>query len=285
MARSPGATTDPVPYPRWPDLRDPEPDPGAAAAPWFLWSSQRMAELTALDGFRFVCGHLPPPPAPVFEIGCGTGWLALELCRAGYAVTAIEPNPEALALAEEVAVGEPRAPAYVASTFEDWQPDGRYAAAVAHLSLHHLADLPGAVAKLRRALAPAGRLVAVEFVYDRLDLPTAHWLQRAEEECGVAAAADAEALRAEWLAYFAEHGLHGEQALRGRLARAFRQLHFSWATYLVVRLGNALPGRDTPVHDKWLTQMKDVEAQAIAAGAIQAVAFRYAGTLAAADGA
>ena len=41
----------------------------------------------------FVRANLPPPPCRVLEVGAGEGELAASLAAAGYAVTAIDPDP------------------------------------------------------------------------------------------------------------------------------------------------------------------------------------------------
>lgn len=103
-------------------------------------------------------GHLPPPPARVLEVGCGSsGKLALALAAAGWNVTAIDP---------EAPEGAP----FVRTTLEAFEPpDGEpFDAAVAVLSLHHLEDLAAGVEKLRSLLRPGGALVVDEFAKENL---------------------------------------------------------------------------------------------------------------------
>lgn len=264
----------------WPDLRRAGTHAAADASPWFLWSSPRMVELTALDAFRSVLQQLPPAPARLLEVGSGDGWLALELARAGYRVLGLEPDSERVALARRVAADMARPPDYACVPLEDWEPEpgAELDAVVCHLSLHHVRDLPGGVAKLRRALRPGGRLICVEFAYDRLDGATARWLHQVESRLQLEdAAAAPELLRSAWLARYEEHELHGFEAMRAALGASFQERQFSWAPYLFVRIGNRLPGADRDKLGRWISQIKDLEAQAIAAGRIQAVQFRYAG--------
>ncbi|KIC48196.1 class I SAM-dependent methyltransferase [Tateyamaria sp. ANG-S1] len=49
--------------------------------------------------FDFYTARLPPPPARILDISCGTGLFTLDLAHAGYDVTGIDPAPEMIAFA------------------------------------------------------------------------------------------------------------------------------------------------------------------------------------------
>jgi 2-polyprenyl-3-methyl-5-hydroxy-6-metoxy-1,4-benzoquinol methylase len=110
----------------------------------------------------FVHAHLPPVPARVLEVGCGRGDLARAVARAGPRVVAIDPDAP---------VGD----LFRATSLEDFGDPEPFDAVVASLALHHVADLPGALAKIVSLLRPAGRLILNEHAVDRLDEPTARW--------------------------------------------------------------------------------------------------------------
>lgn len=107
--------------------------------------------------------HLPPAPARVADLGCGTGTLSVLLAAEGYDVHGIDLSPEmvtrakakadAAGVAATFAVGDASAPDLPAGRFD------------VVLSRHVLWALPDPVEGLARwvdLLAPFGRLVLVE---------------------------------------------------------------------------------------------------------------------------
>jgi SAM-dependent methyltransferase len=116
--------------------------------------------------------HLPPPPSRVLDVGAGTGAMSLLAADLGHRVTALDLSPgmlagarrkaDAMALELETVVGPATAP-----------PPGPFDAVIER----HLAwTLPDPVSAFRawHAVAPTGRLVMFEGIFDRAGL-----LQRA----------------------------------------------------------------------------------------------------------
>lgn len=103
---------------------------------------------------------LPPLPASVADLGCGTGTLSVLLAREGYAVTGVDVSSEMLRRAQDkagdrsrFAQGDAADPPLAAHSFD------------VVLSRHVLWALPDperVVARWARLLRPAGRLVLVE---------------------------------------------------------------------------------------------------------------------------
>lgn len=107
--------------------------------------------------------HLPPAPARVADLGCGTGTLSVLLAEEGYDVTGVDLSPAMVGRARVKAaqsrpsisftVGDASAPPLPASSFD------------VVLSRHVLWALPDPQSALRRwieLLAPEGRLLLVE---------------------------------------------------------------------------------------------------------------------------
>ena len=112
---------------------------------------------------RLLLGVLPPAPARVADLGCGTGTLSVLLAQEGYAVDGLDISPEMVerARAKAAAAGVP-----VESGVGDAQaPDLPPAAYDVVLSRHVLWAMDDPVLALDRwlgLLAPGGTLLLVE---------------------------------------------------------------------------------------------------------------------------
>jgi SAM-dependent methyltransferase len=222
---------------------------------------------------EFVLGRVGDPPARVLEVGCGEGWLARALARAGHSVTAIDPRA-------------PEGPIFRRVGIEGFSDPEPFDHVVAILSLHHVGDLGRALDKVVDSLRHGGTLVVVEFAWDRIDEATAEWAlgrlsaappsgepsswlerccrgrARGDEGGGHGHEDHAGAHSAGW----AEQGFHDSGRLRAELERRFVEDRFEWVPYLYPELDEATSEAD--------------ERAAIDAGAINATGFRYVGVLA-----
>jgi SAM-dependent methyltransferase len=196
----------------------------------------------------FVETHLPAAPARVLEVGCGRGDLARGIARLGYQVDAIDPEAPVGAVFHPVSL-------------EEFSDPGPFDAVLSNLALHHIPDLGGALAKIRRLLRPGGRLIVNEHAWDRLDEPTARWYLEQRAAIDPDAPRSVEQCLDEWVADHA--GLHSSAAMRKELDQRFDERLFVWTPYLNRELGDAADER--------------TEQALIDAGGIQATGFRYLG--------
>ena len=192
----------------------------------------------------FVRAQLPPPPARVLEVGCGDGRLARALADAGYRVTAIDPRAPAGTIFRQV-------------TLEAFDARERFDAAVAIVSLHHIADPGLAVRKIGGLLTRRGRLIVEEFAKERfIDRPTAEWYWRQRK-----AGDDFERWLSEWID--AHSDMHPFAAIHASLEQHFAGRYFARVPYL---------------HSYDLDPaVEPIERTLIARGEIQATGTRYVG--------
>jgi SAM-dependent methyltransferase len=209
----------------------------------------------------FVRDQLPPVPASVLEVGCGPlGGVVPALLDAGHQAVGVDPQA-------------PDGPNYRQIEFERYEPPQPVAAVVASLSLHHVADLAGALDRLRALLAPGGVLVVVELARERFDEATARWcfarltppapgaeptwLHKHQERWAASGQPWDDFLRA----WAEQEGLHpGDAIVRGLDAR-FRRRFYAVGPYFFADLAGTSEAE---------------EQAAIDAGRIRAVGIRYA---------
>jgi SAM-dependent methyltransferase len=119
------------------------------------------AWLTA--AWSLVLRWLPPAPARVVEVGCGSlGGFVPRLRSAGYDAIGVDPDA-------------PDGAEYVRSEFELVEPSGDADVVVASTSLHHVADPRQVIDRIGRTVLPAGTVIVIEWSWERFDQATAEW--------------------------------------------------------------------------------------------------------------
>jgi SAM-dependent methyltransferase len=206
------------------------------------------AHTAAVDPLAFVEAHLPPPPARVLEVGCGSGELARAICGLGFEVVAIDPHA-------------PEGDVFQAVSLERFADPGPFDAIVAMRALHHIADLDGAVAKIARLLSPEGRLLVREHAWERLDGRTARWYLERRTATQPGATPALERCMQHWTEGHRE--LHTSAAIRAALDERFTERWFAWTPYLFAELAPAVTAEE--------------EQAEIDAGTIEAMGFAYVG--------
>jgi SAM-dependent methyltransferase len=120
---------------------------------------------------------LPARRGRALEVGAGHGIASCALARAGWNVTALEPDPSDLVGAgaiRSLAAGS-GLDVRVVEGFGERLPfaDGEFDFVLARQVLHHARDLPQLCREIGRVLAPAGRFLAMRehVISKRSDLP------------------------------------------------------------------------------------------------------------------
>lgn len=106
---------------------------------------------------------LPPSPARVADLGCGTGSLSILMAEAGHRVSGLDISPAMVALAQAkvAGAGYPADLSVGGAALPPWEP-GSFDVVLARHVLWAMEDPDGALTRWLQLLAPGGRLVLVE---------------------------------------------------------------------------------------------------------------------------
>jgi SAM-dependent methyltransferase len=230
----------------------------------------------------FVEANLPPTPADVMEIGCGPlGGFVPALLASGYDAVGVDPEA-------------PQAAEYQRMEFEQYAPPRALDVVVACTSLHHVADLDAALRRVSEIIAPGGRLVVVEWAWERFDEGTARWCFARLAELDHAAGPHDHGAGGHHPAAEHDHGAEGEWLHRRRdewqaSGLSWHDAANAWAEQEAMHTGEQiLAGLDARFERESLVRgphffadLADVtegdEQAAIDAGQIKATGIRYTG--------
>ena len=277
------------------DLRHPRGYPDLDAGQWFQWRSIPMIELSALDTYQFVTSMLAHTAQTILEVGCGNGYLTLELARDGHNVTGIDLSADSIEVAKRSKVAHPDPPGfgrlrYLCTDVNTYQATDRsFDAVIFNRSLHHMHDLQQTMATVKRLLKPEGRIICQDYAYDRFDARTAPWLYQIQRLLFLSGhydtdpatlpseAASIEAVRTAWLQQGSEHHLNPYEQMMSAFRRICHEHFFAWVPYLFVYIGNGIRYATPEQERELLTFLKRMEQYLIDHEAIQAVGFRCVG--------
>jgi SAM-dependent methyltransferase len=126
-----------------------------------FWEMMVPEPVTATD-VAFLRDHLPPPPARVLDMACGSGRHALALARAGYEVTGIDISADAIARASAAAAGDGLPIGFRCGDMAELEPGGAFEGVVClgnSLAYFPPPKLAAFVARLGDSLAKGGRMI------------------------------------------------------------------------------------------------------------------------------
>lgn len=231
-----------------PDLRRLKSWPSMEDSPW---RQPYLADLTYGELHRLVNEFIVGQRLRILDIGCGTGFMSLELAREGHNVMGLDSDAKAVNIAVRTMNSDPSASErgpleYECADFSAWEgSEGNYDLVVISRTLHHIPQPDKALGKVHKLLRETGRIICIDFAYDQFDQRTATWLyhmQRALEQAGwynppsklpSDTAAAAHHIVEEWFSeYEKKERFNRFEEMRRPLSRLFREEHFSWKPYL-----------------------------------------------------
>lgn len=281
------------------DLRYPIESQEPTGERWSQWSSSAMIEMSALDTYRFVKAMILHPGQRILEIGCGNGYLTLELAREGHTVIGLDKSEEILVTAEQSKKAHPEPPGfgkldYVCADIETWLAgEDQFDIVLLNRTFHHLQNIQSVVQKIRDLLTPRGLLICQDYAYDRFNHQTASWvyemqrllfLSELSTEDPATTANDFSSIDALQKAWFEkaekrEHRLNRYHEMIQAFSQAFSQKIVSWVPYLFVYIGNGIRSVSPEKERALIAFLKNMEQYHIDTKLIQAVGFRYVGVV------
>ncbi len=231
-----------------PDLRRLKSWPSMEDSPW---RQPYLADLTYGELHRlineFVIGH----GLRILDVGCGTGFLSLELAREGHRVTGVDNSEDMINIAVRTMKSDPYGSErgsleYKLADFTTLEnPESEFDLVIISRTLHHIPQPMKVLDKARKLLREEGRLVCVEFAYDQFDEETATWLYQTEktlEDAGLYRreskfpsslhAATSQILESWFEEYEKKEKFNKFEEMRKPLYTFFREDYFSWEPYL-----------------------------------------------------
>ena len=262
-----------------------------------LWRQPYLIDLTYADNFRLVKNSIRGRNLRILGIGCGTGFMSLELARMSHDVVGIDIDDRIIRIARRTMETDPYSKTrgnlrYEVADFNKWfDAPGTYDIVLFSRVLHDLPHPRKILSKARSLLKNNGRLVCLEYAYDRMNRRAATWLyqiQRTLELTDGYSSHPSENPR-EGVDNIMKEDLYGRkehinkfEEMRHPLEQLFHRERFSWHCYYCWGVFC-----DMRIHDwnreKALARLfRGMEQLLIDSGEIQPVLFHFVGTKASA---
>lgn len=143
------------------------------------WREPEFVQVQIMPRVNFILKHLKPR-SRVLELGCGRGYLALEMARHGHDVFAVDLSQESIAIAKKIALENPYKNGFGSLAYavgDIMKMDfgkNRYDAVVFFRTLHHIPRINAILRKSAGAFKSGGRLIISEPLREEVNEHTAH---------------------------------------------------------------------------------------------------------------
>ena len=121
-------------------------------------------------GYLDLLGSYCSKDATILDVGCGAGYMSLELARNGYNVSAFDISASCIEEAKKVLADNPYKDNFGSLDYSVkalHEATGQYDVILFSVSLHHMPDLDGAVKKAKALLKSGGHLLCYEPCHDK----------------------------------------------------------------------------------------------------------------------
>ncbi len=151
---------------------------------WFynnVWRDPAFVKIHLKPKVDFVVDIAKKRGGKALELGCGYGYLSLELARNGLHVTGVDLSPKSIEFAQQFARENTFTENFGSLTYRCDNittmhfNDEEYDTIVFFGTLHHLSTMDGMLTKVHRALKPGGNLIVCEPLDDNITLETARF--------------------------------------------------------------------------------------------------------------
>ncbi|MBE9503511.1 MAG: class I SAM-dependent methyltransferase [Proteobacteria bacterium] len=127
----------------------------------FLWSDPEIDKILYGDVKRRLLNSLPAE-SKVLDIGCGGGWLSLELARRGHHVVGIDIAEKRIEIAIDTAKKNNQEIDYRVCSLEDLGPDECFDVIVSFGTIHHFPNIEEELERVKALLKDDGLFIIVE---------------------------------------------------------------------------------------------------------------------------
>ena len=259
-----------------------------------LWRQPYLIELTYAKNFHLVRNSIRGQNLKILEVGCGTGFMSLELARLGHDVFGIDSDQEIIRIARRTMHSDlyrktRGSLSYEIADFDDWSDESEtYDVVLFSRVLHDMPSPEKILSKARDLLKNRGRVVCLEYAYDRLNRRAAIWLYQIRKMLEVAGwyppprlPEDLEdgvnQILRENLSWRSRH-INTFEEMQIPLEHLFKREHFSWHCYYCWDILGDMRIPDSGIEEAIARLFKETEQFLIDSEEIPSVLFHFVGT-------
>lgn len=151
---------------------------------WFYnneWRDPEFVKIYTMPKVKFVLDIATKRGGKVIELGCGYGYLTLELARNGLDVIGVDLSPKSIEIAKKVAAENPFKEEFGSLTYKCNDilsmdlGENEFDSVVFFSTLHHMPDIDLVLSKVRRGLKNDGNFIASEPIRDNITRESAEF--------------------------------------------------------------------------------------------------------------